>query len=371
MADRRRRPSGFTLIELLVVISIIALLIGILLPALGQARVSARKAVTMANLRSVGQTAIGYGADYDNLIPTFQYKPGELPQHSKQNRDLALAVAALNPNNYNNWVAAAKYQQMMYFRDAIPREDWPDSPIPNHTPFPLYSHIVANVHAEIPLPSSHNVSPGDRVRQAWLDDPKEFLDAELAGSGGHTFEPPAGPGRFRWLFSSSFTITSAALSNDVGSPNQDYTVNAKLTSNGWRVAGRFGGQGTRRFEEVRSPSNKVFYYNPYDEFSGNQTIYMGFENANIPILAFDGSAQFIDAKNMNRGWHSNNPAFANWENVTHNFEADPVFDTSNTPSTSRLPFRCENTRWGLRGVDFGGEPIIDTKGAQAYLDKLQ
>ncbi|MEM9418053.1 MAG: hypothetical protein AAGA25_03220 [Planctomycetota bacterium] len=51
------------------VISIIALLIGILLPALGKARESARAGVCLANLRSAGQGIHSYGADYKSWVP--------------------------------------------------------------------------------------------------------------------------------------------------------------------------------------------------------------------------------------------------------------------------------------------------------------
>ncbi|MCC6578981.1 MAG: type II secretion system protein [Phycisphaeraceae bacterium] len=59
----RKRYMGFTLIELLVVISIIALLVGILLPALGAAREAARGASCMSNQRAFGQGFEIFSAD--------------------------------------------------------------------------------------------------------------------------------------------------------------------------------------------------------------------------------------------------------------------------------------------------------------------
>lgn len=71
MKIRRRSPliAAFSLIELLVVISIIALLIGILLPVLSSARSVARDAVCTANLKQIGTGLANYTASNGNYFP--------------------------------------------------------------------------------------------------------------------------------------------------------------------------------------------------------------------------------------------------------------------------------------------------------------
>ena len=72
MRTRLSTHRAFTLIELLVSISIIALLIGILVPALGKARESAQLVVCASNLRSQGLMLTLYREDHDGGFPVMR-----------------------------------------------------------------------------------------------------------------------------------------------------------------------------------------------------------------------------------------------------------------------------------------------------------
>lgn len=90
-----RKTAAFTLIELLVVISIIALLIGILLPALGAARDAGRDLKCLANERQMGIALHAYAAEENQFLPlTFT--------EVDDNTDWSVLMSAFLGGNSNN-----------------------------------------------------------------------------------------------------------------------------------------------------------------------------------------------------------------------------------------------------------------------------
>jgi len=71
--------TGFTLIELLVVMSVIALMLGLLLPVLGSARDSAKLMKCASNLRQIGTSLYTYAMDHKDELPQSMPDSGFVP----------------------------------------------------------------------------------------------------------------------------------------------------------------------------------------------------------------------------------------------------------------------------------------------------
>ncbi len=98
-----RTSPGFTLIELLVVIAIIALLIGILLPAIGKARETARSIVCSTRLRGLGQAQAAYYGSNKEWLAGYMTTGAEADYFNGAN--IVGNTSSTTPTNMWDWIS--------------------------------------------------------------------------------------------------------------------------------------------------------------------------------------------------------------------------------------------------------------------------
>jgi prepilin-type N-terminal cleavage/methylation domain-containing protein len=324
MANRTR---AFTLIELLVVIAIIALLIGILLPSLGEARKVARMAVCCSHFSQLSIGYQNYSADFQERLASFTWQPNKV-----------------YPGPFGGpaatQTAAASNQAADIIRRRADRTDI--LPDPSRLPHRHYSHLVMNEYLSTTLPEKIMACPEDRVLLGWQSEPR-ILDPKPNGAltGFNMW----------WGYSSSYQIVPAAWSPDSGDTVSQYPADHNLFWTGGNAK-----WGLRKTSDIHYPANKVGVFE-FISRHGKKPLYHAHQQAVVPMTMWDGSAGPRKTADSNRGFIPTSPAGAAATQYVYDPNILGVEPPAASGTTDQVIGVFRWTRGGLKGVDYGGKEI--------------
>ena len=340
---RNARHRGFTLIELLVVIAVIALLIGILLPALGAARKAGRLAVCNSNLRQFGIANAAYAADHEGQWIGFSGERG----HTRTKFD--------DTRNPTNDLYAHAYQAVEIIRLRRPfdgiLETGPSSIGLRWFPQINYFYLPGIDYLGEALPAKMMVCPEDRAQQDEAEGP-------LPTQRNFGAVSP---------FRSTYSVTVSAF--DLHQSQRVRQTIERIRPAGTSIdsyaPSNISGNAANRLNlgqpngaAVLFPSNKVHIFDEVDRHFSDGFVNderaqsevrfsFVFADAQIPLLFFDGSVLPKKSGDSNPGWDPMRP--------DRDLSAGGGFPVQG--AIGFYPPRYRYTRAGLRGFDFGGEEL--------------
>ena len=332
MKNRR----AFTLIELLVVIAIIALLIGILLPAIGAARETARRAACLSGQKQFAIATASYLNDFDDYLPAYSWRvqpgggtPSEFPDLQHPSDDGRAAI----------------YQATDIIRRRTYLSNMPAPP--NRLPHREFTHLVLIDYLTLNLPEPIVACPSDRIRQQWQKDPEnDRTNVPTDSQWIQHFD--------WWWFSSTYQVVPASWAPDIGTP-ANRTVEQSPSDHNWFNGTPLGALGRRKGLSVNFPSQKAFMFEFYDYHTTRNGLFYAYDPAQIALQFFDASVRVYKSDSINDGFKPNRAIAANptkMKYVPQAFEPPHLGDP-----TADLPGRVRWTRGGLKGIDVGGEEI--------------
>ncbi len=264
MMQRSFGRRAFTLIETGATIGTLAVLTGVLLPSLGNARRAAQLAADSNNLRQLHAAAQNYAADFQSAVPTYSWRAGV--RNPGQ-------TGAIVPGTDDVTAAAAQAGEILR-RNGV-NFATPGSWIPHIT----YSQLVLLEYMGESLLSPLSVSPRDTA----------IINARALLTSG---QPPTNSRLTAFPFQSSYQLPPAFYAADQASGTQ--RIGQGDTHNSYIATGRMGGQ---RFDQVLHPSRKVYLHDTVERYFGRAPSPMWWRWSRINSILVDGSVRIMQGRN--------------------------------------------------------------------------
>jgi len=327
---------AFTLIELLVVIAIIALLVGILMPSLADARKNAKLAICATNLKNSGVAMSNYATDYKDLTPGFS-------ANSRQRFTNSTGLPATYATD--NDAAAAQAVDILRrrsFNSTFPIQG-------NWTPHVMYTHLIILDYLGTRLPEPIMISPNDRLRLQWAQNP-------TAAAAGLAATRPT-PTNERWPYSSSYMMTPSSYAPDVQGADGSYISQGPTANTYFLPSSNRYRYGPQTRSEVVFPSQKVYMHDQSQRYVGKFDAPFLWRGAKVNCIFYDTSVRLSLTGDSNIGGYAlTSPT---WE--TPNFAYEPAFDIGDAPwpgdpnGATGLTGRYRWTAKQKQGIDFGSQ----------------
>ena len=345
MRTSRIAPSrAFTLIELLVVIAIIALLISILLPALGHARKTARTALCHSNMKGFGTALQNYAADWKGTSSAFSWKPAKV--YSQWN-DLNMGA---------NYIRSHCNQAIDIIRRRTGNATY-YTPVTDRMMDRNFGHLplIDGGYFSESVPEKITACPDDTYTKAWQANVKNY-----ALGLSETGDPDPGSS-VAFKKTLPFWSTYQFIPNSWSHERSPTPLGQASGYQGAHLLYSYSPSGTRlgnrQLADVMFPSQKVWIFDLFDRHYYKRTIWHAYKQARQPLMFFDGSVQAKKTEQANKGWRSSAPTSMTTVTTYTYYPSPHEPKTLSGANSETVTGHYRWTRAGIRGVDFGGGEV--------------